>query len=80
MLRPSRAGTESAAVTAAQSFGGTVRAVSFLGLEEEYVVAANSLEWRSVQPPLGLRAGEAVEVTIAADDGLVFAADGRMDE
>jgi iron(III) transport system ATP-binding protein len=78
-VRPRGAGAGSAAVAGTQTFGGVIRAVSFLGLEEEYVVAANGLEWRSVQTPQGLHTGEAVEVSVAPADGLVFAADGRMD-
>jgi hypothetical protein len=59
-----------------QTFRGTTSAASFLGLEEEYVVAIDGIELGAVQPPRGLSAGEAVTVTIRTDDCIVFVADG----
>ena len=48
----------------ARSFAGITRAASFLGLEEEYIVAIDGVAFGAIQPPRGLHAGEAVTVTI----------------
>jgi iron(III) transport system ATP-binding protein len=58
-----------------QHFIGMTRAASFLGLEEEYVVAIDGIELGAIQPPRGLRAGEHVVVTIRPEDVIVFVAD-----
>ena len=58
-----------------QNFIGATRAASFLGLEEEYVIAINGIELGAIQPPCGLRAGELVTVTIRTEDCIVFVAD-----
>ena len=54
---------------------GEVRAASFLGLEEEYVVDVDGVELRSIQQPIGAVAGDTVEVTIRPEDCTVFAAE-----
>jgi iron(III) transport system ATP-binding protein len=59
-----------------QTFGGVTRAASFLGLEEEYVIAIDGIELGAIQPSRGLHAGEAVTVTIRTEDCIVFVADG----
>ncbi len=59
-----------------QTIGGVVRAASFLGLEEELIVAIGGVEIGAIQPPRGLHAGEPVTVTMAAEDCIVFVADG----
>jgi ABC-type sugar transport system ATPase subunit len=63
-----------------QTFSGITRAASFLGLEEEYVVAIDGIELGAIQPPRGLSAGEAVTVTIRTDDCIVFIAEGAGGE
>jgi iron(III) transport system ATP-binding protein len=59
-----------------ETFCGETRAASFLGLEEEYVVAIDGVELGAIQPPCGLHAGELVTVTIRPQDVIVFVADG----
>jgi ABC-type sugar transport system ATPase subunit len=51
---------------------GEVRAASFLGLEEEYVVDVGGVELRAVAAPSGVAAGDKVEVSIRPEDCLVF--------
>jgi len=53
---------------------GHVVAASFLGLEEEYVVRIGDIDLRAIQPPLGIQAGDRVEVTLRPDECAVFAA------
>jgi iron(III) transport system ATP-binding protein len=57
-----------------QTFVGMMQAASFLGLEEEYVIAIEGIELGAIQPACGLRAGEPVMVTIRPADIIVFAA------
>jgi iron(III) transport system ATP-binding protein len=64
-----------AGVPGEQNFIGVTRAASFLGLEEEYVIAIGGIELGAVQPPCGLRAGELVTVTIRTEDCVVFVSD-----
>jgi iron(III) transport system ATP-binding protein len=59
-----------------QAFRGVTRAASFLGLEEEYVIAIGGIELGAIQPPSGLHAGEPVAVTIRPEEVIVFVADG----
>jgi len=59
-----------------QVFGGVARAASFLGLEEQYIIAIDGIEIGAIQPPRGLRAGDAVTVTIRPEDCIVFVAAG----
>jgi iron(III) transport system ATP-binding protein len=59
----------------ARVFAGITRAASFLGLEEEYIVAIDGVAFGAIQPPRGLHAGEAVTVTIRPEDCIVFVED-----
>jgi hypothetical protein len=52
------------------------RAASFLGLQEEYIVAIDGVTLGAIQSPRGLHAGEAVTVTIRPEDCIVFVDDG----
>ena len=52
---------------------GQVQAASFLGLQEEYIVAVGGQELRSVQPVLRLAAGAPVHVTLAPEHCIVIA-------
>ena len=64
----------------AQSILGEIRAASFLGLDEEYVVAMDGIELRAVQPASGLKAGDRVEVSIRPEDCMVFLkSENRLD-
>jgi len=58
-----------------QHFVGVTRAASFLGLEEEYVVAIDGVRLGAIRRPCGLRAGEHVTVTIRPEDVIVFVAE-----
>jgi iron(III) transport system ATP-binding protein len=60
----------------ARRFSGVTRAASFLGLEEEYIVAIDGVTLGAIQSPRGLHAGEAVAVTIRPEDCIVFVDDG----
>jgi iron(III) transport system ATP-binding protein len=59
-----------------QTFDGVMRAASFLGLEEEYLIAIDGIELGAIQPPRGLHAGEPIAVTIRTEDCIVFVGDG----
>ena len=59
----------------AQMFDGVTRAASFLGLEEEYLIAIDGIEFGAIQPPRGLHAGEPITVTIRTEDCIVFVGD-----
>jgi len=52
---------------------GEVRAASFLGAEEEYVLDLDGVELRSLHAPIGAQAGDTVEVTIRPENCTVFA-------
>ena len=52
---------------------GEVRAASFLGAEEEYVIDLDGVELRSLHVPIGAQAGDTVEVTIRPENCTVFA-------
>ncbi len=71
VARPDGAGAPNAL-----TISGVVRAASFLGLEEELIVAVGGIEIGAIQPPRGLHAGEPVTITMAAEDCIVFVADG----
>jgi iron(III) transport system ATP-binding protein len=60
----------------ARRFSGVARAASFLGLEEEYIVAIDGVTIGAIQSPRGLHAGEAVAITIRPEDCIVFVDDG----
>jgi iron(III) transport system ATP-binding protein len=63
-----------------QGLSGEIRAASFLGLNEEYVVALEGVELRAVQPASGLKAGDRVEVSIRPEDCIVFlGSENRLD-
>jgi ABC-type sugar transport system ATPase subunit len=66
-------------VPAEQNFIGVTRAASFLGLEEEYVIAIDGIELGAIRPPCGLRAGEPVMVTIRPEEVIVFVAENGCD-
>ena len=68
------------ATPSAPAFPGEIRAASFLGLDEEYVVATDGVELRAIQPASGLKAGNRVEVSIRSEDCIVFLSSGnRLD-
>jgi iron(III) transport system ATP-binding protein len=56
-----------------QVFPADIRAASFLGLEEEYIVAIGGVELGAIQPAHGFRAGEHVEAAIKPQDCVLFA-------
>jgi ABC-type Fe3+/spermidine/putrescine transport system ATPase subunit len=58
--------------SAAGGVAGEIKAASFLGLQEEYIVAIAGVELRAIRPASGLRAGDKVEVFIAPEDCIVF--------
>jgi iron(III) transport system ATP-binding protein len=62
----------------ARLFRGIAQAASFLGLEEEYIVAIDGVTFGAIQPPRGLHAGEAVTITIRPEDCIVFVEDALM--
>jgi ABC-type Fe3+/spermidine/putrescine transport system ATPase subunit len=63
-----------------QRFAGKVRAASFLGLEEEYLIVVEGVELRAVRPPSGVRSGDTVEVSIRPQNCMVFlTTEGRME-
>src|SRR6185437_2937348 len=51
---------------------GEIRAASFLGLTEEYIVAMGGAELRSIQSISGIQAGDAVAVSIRPADCIVL--------
>src|SRR5262245_13174621 len=51
---------------------GEVRAASFLGAEEEYVLDLDGVELRAIQAPTGAQAGDRVEITIRPENCTVF--------
>ena len=55
-----------------QAFAATVRAASFQGLSEEYIIDLAGLEFRAVQPSAGVRSGESVNVGLAAHDCIIL--------
>jgi iron(III) transport system ATP-binding protein len=54
---------------------GEVRAASFLGMEEEYLLDVQGVELRAVQLPIGAQAGDLVAVSIRPEDCTVFLAE-----
>jgi ABC-type Fe3+/spermidine/putrescine transport system ATPase subunit len=64
-----------------QTFAGVVRAASFLGLDEEYMIVIAGVELRAVRPASGVASGDAVDVTIKPQDCMIVRATaGRLDE
>jgi iron(III) transport system ATP-binding protein len=55
-----------------QAFAATVRAASFQGLSEEYIIDLAGVEFRAVQPSAGVRSGESVNVGLAAHDCIIL--------
>ena len=60
------------AAPAADALVGEIRTTSFLGLDEEYVVALDGVELRAIHPPIGVHAGDRVEVLIRPENCTVF--------
>jgi ABC-type Fe3+/spermidine/putrescine transport system ATPase subunit len=64
-----------------QTFAGVVRAASFLGLDEEYMIVIAGVELRAVRPASRVASGDAVDVTIKPQDCMIVRATaGRLDE
>jgi iron(III) transport system ATP-binding protein len=60
----------------AGELAGEIVAASFLGLEEEYVVALGAgVELRAMQMPLGVEAGDRVALAVKPEDCTVFLAE-----
>jgi iron(III) transport system ATP-binding protein len=55
-----------------QAFAASVRAASFQGLSEEYIIDLSGIEFRAIQPSAGVRSGESVNVGLAADDCIIL--------
>ena len=55
-----------------QVFAAIVRAASFQGLSEEYVIDLSGLEFRAIQPSAGVRSGEHVTVGLPAHNCIVL--------
>jgi ABC-type Fe3+/spermidine/putrescine transport system ATPase subunit len=73
-VRRSAAAAPAAGEPAAeQVFPAKIGTASFLGLQEEYIVAIGGVELGSIQPPHGFGAGERVEAVIRPADCVVFA-------
>ncbi len=63
-----------------QGLPGQIKAASFLGLQEEYLVAAGPVEMRAIQGPSVLKAGDRVAATIRPEDCIVLLeGDGSSD-
>lgn len=60
-------------VTPGQVLPGEIRASSFLGLVDEYIIAVGNVEMRAIQPATGAGSGDAIEVAIQPDDCIVLA-------
>ncbi len=54
------------------SVPGTIAAMSFLGVAEEYIVDIDGVSLRAMQPAAGFRRGDAVHVAMAAADWIVL--------
>src|SRR5258708_20754859 len=55
-----------------QAFAATVRAASFQGLCEEYIIDLSGVEFRAIQPSAGALTRESVNVGLAAHDCIVL--------
>ena len=62
----------SAPVPDQQVFAATVRAASFQGLSEEYIIDLAGVGFRAIQPSAGVRSGESVNVGLAAHDCIIL--------
>jgi len=67
-----RGGTATQALGGRNGFIGTIRASSFLGLTEEYVIDVSGGELRAIQPVSGLDAGAPVAVTVRPCDCIIL--------
>ena len=67
-------------IAEAQTFAAEIKAASFLGLQEEYIVAAGSVELRAIQSPREIKAGDRVTAAIRSDDCTVFRDTDSTDE
>lgn len=56
-----------------QAFPAVVRAASFQGLVEEYIVDVAGVELRAIQPSAGVRSGDSVAVGLAPEQCIVLA-------
>ena len=54
------------------SLPGTIEAVSFQGVAEEYIVAVHGISLRAIQPAAGFRRGDAVHVGMTPEDWIVL--------
>lgn len=54
---------------------GTIAALSFLGVAEEYIVDIQGVSLRATQPAAGFRRGDAVHVAMAPEDWIVLKGD-----
>ncbi len=61
-----------ASAEAPQTVPGEIRASSFLGLAEEYIVAVGGVEMRAIQPPTGAGTGDNVHVDIRPRECIVL--------
>jgi ABC-type Fe3+/spermidine/putrescine transport system ATPase subunit len=73
-LDPGAHGHDGRLPAAEQRFSGQILAALFAGLEEEYAIAVEGVELRAVRPPSGVRAGDAVEVSIRPQNCMVLPA------
>jgi iron(III) transport system ATP-binding protein len=64
--------TENPAGGAMQTLPGEIRAASFLGLVDEYIVALGGVEMRAIQPSAGAETGDRVNVDIRPADCIVL--------
>jgi iron(III) transport system ATP-binding protein len=51
---------------------GTIEAVSFLGVAEEYIVDIHGISLRATQPAAGFRRGDAVHVGLTPEDWIIL--------
>ncbi|MEI7711782.1 MAG: ABC transporter ATP-binding protein [Rhodospirillales bacterium] len=51
---------------------GTIEAMSFLGVAEEYIIDIHGVSLRATQPAAGFRRGDAVHVAMVPDDWIVL--------
>jgi hypothetical protein len=51
---------------------GTIVAMSFLGVAEEYIVDIQGVSLRAMQPAAGFRRGDAVHASMVPDDWIVL--------
>jgi iron(III) transport system ATP-binding protein len=62
----------SASASDQQAFAATVRAASFQGLSEEYIIDLAGVEFRAIQPSAGVRSGESVTMGLAAHECIIL--------